>query len=81
MNTQNLMEKGASGPLIKRRNVTPLRIALARSGLTQRALAQASGLNETLVSLIVNGHWNPDSVQKIKIAEALGVSVNEVFPD
>lgn len=60
-------------------NGTPLRIALAQAGMSQIELAAATGVERTRLSRIVNGlHCN--DATRVAIAEALGRSVDELFP-
>jgi transcriptional regulator with XRE-family HTH domain len=61
------------------RLVTPLRLAIAQSGLTQREVADAAGLHESRLSRIVNG-LHCDEATREAIARALGRHVDEVFP-
>ena len=50
-----------------------------QDGVTQREISQKSGLDEAIISLIANGRYNPDAVQRAKIAAALGRPESEVF--
>lgn len=63
------------------RKVTPLRIAVASSGRTQREIAEEVGINETRLSQIVNGHWNPDADLRARLAEAVNGRVDELWPE
>ena len=81
MSRKKLVKRENSAIVLKRRKITPLKIAIAKSGLTQRSLAELSGVAETIISLISNGKWNPDSIQKARIADALNKSVNDLFPE
>ncbi len=58
---------------------TVLKITLLEEGLTQRALARETGLDEAIISLIATGRYNPDSGQRAKIAKALKKSESEIF--
>lgn len=62
------------------RIVTPLRLAIVASGRTQREVAETAHLGESRLSLIVNGHWNPDEATRQAIADALHRSVDELWP-
>lgn len=58
---------------------TPLRLAIVHSGRRQREIADAAGLSESRLSLIVNGlHCN--DATRLRIAAALGRDVSELFP-
>jgi transcriptional regulator with XRE-family HTH domain len=60
---------------------TPLRLAIARSGRTQREIAAEADLREARLSQIVNGHWNPDSETRTTLANVLGEPVETLFPE
>jgi transcriptional regulator with XRE-family HTH domain len=51
------------------------------AGLTQRALSDASGLTEMLVSRIERGHENVEWKTLSALARGLGVSVIELIPE
>ena len=59
---------------------TPLETAVFESGLTRKDIAEATGLNRTLVSQIVCGRVVPTAYEKRVIAEALGKRVSTLFP-
>ena len=46
----------------------------------QRAFARALGVDQSEVSRVVNGSWILQEDKKIRYAEALGISVNILFP-
>jgi len=48
-----------------------LKLQLWRSGLRQNRLAQMLGIDQTLLSKIVNGFRNPDEALRVKIAAIL----------
>jgi transcriptional regulator with XRE-family HTH domain len=48
-----------------------LKLQIWRSGLRQNRLAQMLGIDETLLSRIVNGFRTPDETLRIKIAMLL----------
>jgi transcriptional regulator with XRE-family HTH domain len=50
-----------------------------RMGLTQEQLADRSGLHRTYIGGIERGERNPSVVNVVRIAEALGVRVGELF--
>lgn len=61
-------------------NPTPLRIAVAGSGRTQRDIAQAVGLNDKDMSLLVNGRRPGDDDTRSAIAKELGRTVEDLWP-
>ena len=56
-----------------------LKIAIVRSGRTQRQLAKQCGINENRLSAIVRGWFNPRPDEQSRIADALGCAVAELF--
>jgi len=52
---------------------------LKKKGLTQRQLAGASGINVSLVNMILNERLKPSKTQRIKIARALQADERELF--
>ena len=60
--------------------LTPLRYARLARGLTQRELEQQAGLSETTVSHFEAGRRLPDSATQWRLAAALGVDVDVLFP-
>lgn len=56
-----------------------LKPILFERGLTARELARRSGISETIISLIANGRYVPDPVQKSKIASVVGVPAEVIF--
>ena len=63
------------------RKLTKLKLELWLRGQTQRELAERSGLNESVISLILNGRYLPDSIQRARIADALQKPEKEVFSE
>jgi DNA-binding XRE family transcriptional regulator len=59
--------------------ITPLKRLLFERGLTNRWLAQQCNVDETGMSLIVNGKRTPSLPLALKIARVMGVSVEELF--
>jgi ribosome-binding protein aMBF1 (putative translation factor) len=51
---------------------------MAERGLTPAGLVQASGLDDRVVEAIVRGRYTPSPEQRRRLAEALGVSVEQV---
>ncbi len=60
--------------------VTPLRVAIASSGRTQREIARKAGIDESKLSRIVNGRVHPADATQRRIARALGQSVTDLWP-
>jgi transcriptional regulator with XRE-family HTH domain len=57
-----------------------LKFAIVRSGRTQREVSLAAGIAETQFSEIVRGRYQPTTEEQTRIAEALRVSVQSIFP-
>jgi DNA-binding XRE family transcriptional regulator len=57
-----------------------LKVIRAERGIRQWTLAQLSGLNQSIISMIENEVANPTDEQKAKIATALSLSVSEIWP-
>lgn len=49
--------------------------------MTQDELAKKAGVSRTTISLIENGHVNPNPITKKKIANVLDWSVQTIFPE
>lgn len=49
-------------------------------GLTQEQLAEKAGLHHTFIGAVERGSKNPSLESIAKIAEALGISLRELFP-
>jgi transcriptional regulator with XRE-family HTH domain len=56
-----------------------LRALREREGLTQMALAEATGLHATYISGIERGRRNVSLINIHKLADALGVGVTSLF--
>ena len=63
------------------RKLTRLKIRILEEGLTQREVSRRSGIDEAILSLISNGKYLPDRLQRVKIAEAMGKPEGELFAD
>jgi transcriptional regulator with XRE-family HTH domain len=61
------------------KRLTKFKLKLLEKGLTQREVAWRAGITEGLMSLIVNGRFNPDEQQMEKIAKAIELPKNELF--
>lgn len=57
-----------------------LRAAMTEKGMTQAQLAEAVGIDQPAVSGLLNRQWRPQSRTVAKIAEALGMRVEELWP-
>jgi len=60
---------------------TKLKMVILGKGIKQRHIAKKSGINECIISLIVNGRYVPDKIQRAKIAKAMLVPEDELFDD
>jgi putative transcriptional regulator len=56
-----------------------LKDARAGPGLTQAQLAELVGVTRKTVNTIENGVFTPSATLAIKLAQALGLSVEELF--
>ncbi len=61
------------------RKVNNLKIKIWEKGLTQREVAKKAGIDEGRLSLIVNGRYLPDQIQRVRIAQAVGLPVSDLF--
>ena len=50
-----------------------------RAGLTQAALAERVGVSRKTVNTVENGVFTPSATLAIKLAQALGLSVEQLF--
>ena len=57
-----------------------LKVIRAERNLRQFTLAQESGINQAVISMIENEIANPTEEQKAKIARALKVRINQIWP-
>jgi len=57
-----------------------LREERQRQKLSQFQLSLKSGVWASKISWIENNHWNPSEVEKIRLSNALNVSVSLLFP-
>lgn len=56
-----------------------LKIALWTRRVSQNELARRTGLNRSIISLVVTGRYNLDDAQRARIAEALKATPQEIF--
>ncbi len=57
-----------------------IRIALLKQGMSQMELAWASELSESRISRIIRGRYKPTFAERARIAVALAVAEDELFP-
>jgi len=57
-----------------------LRLAIVRSGFTQRAVAQRARVPETRFSAITRGRIVPSEAEQKRIASALKADLHDLFP-
>lgn len=57
-----------------------LKMQLASDGISQRELARAVGVHESIISGIIRGWRNPDEDLKVKIAAFCGRPTDVLFP-
>ena len=53
--------------------------AIKDRGLTQRDFARLVNENESIVSRVINGIWNPDRTRQLRYAKVLKKSVKSLF--
>jgi transcriptional regulator with XRE-family HTH domain len=58
----------------------PLKLAILATGKKQYRIAAESGINEAIISKIVNGSREPTEAQKKALAKVLRRPVDELFP-
>jgi putative transcriptional regulator len=51
----------------------------AESGLTQAELAERVGVTRKTVNTVENGIFTPSTILALKLAEALGLTVEQLF--
>jgi putative transcriptional regulator len=56
-----------------------LRVLRVTSGLTQAELADIIGVSRKTINTVENGVFVPSTVLALKLARALGVSVEDLF--
>ena len=61
------------------RLVNGLKERRAELGLTQAELADRVGVTRKTVNTVENGVFTPSTILALKLAEALGVSVEQLF--
>ncbi|HEY3645459.1 MAG TPA: helix-turn-helix transcriptional regulator [Gammaproteobacteria bacterium] len=56
-----------------------LKVARAREGITQEELADRVGVTRKTINTIERGHFIPSTQLALKLARALGTTVEELF--
>ena len=56
-----------------------LQVLLAEKNLTRSEVAKAAGVSPTIFSWIMMGRVIPTAQEQVKISEALGVKIDEIF--
>jgi transcriptional regulator with XRE-family HTH domain len=56
-----------------------LKVALAANDLSQKQLADKTGINRSLINLHINGRYRLNTDQQQRVAKALNRSVDELF--
>ncbi len=59
--------------------LTTLKTARAEAGLTQAELAERVGVTRKTINTVENGVFVPSTVLSLKLARALGVTVEALF--
>ena len=73
------MGEKTAGPNINDRIAARVRELRAKSGLSLEALAEASGVSRSMISLVERGESSPTAVILEKLATGLGVSLATLF--
>lgn len=73
------MGEKTAGPKINDRIAARVRELRAKSGLSLEALAEASGVSRSMISLVERGESSPTAVVLEKLATGLGVSLATLF--
>lgn len=67
---------------IKRRFINKnLRDAIEKAGFTNDSLSKKVGLHGTKISMISNFRYNPSEDLKVRLAVALNVPIDDIFPE
>jgi putative transcriptional regulator len=61
------------------RLTTTMKVQRARRDLTQAELAELAGVTRKSVNAIETGHMVPSIILALKLAQALGVKVEDLF--
>ena len=59
----------------------PLLLAIREQGYTQKEFSKIVGDDSSLISRVVNGHFNLDMARKIRWSKALKRKVEDLFYD
>lgn len=58
---------------------TTMKVQRARLDLTQAELAERAGVTRKSINAIETGHMVPSTILALKLAQALGVTVEQLF--
>ena len=61
------------------RLITTMRVHRARMDLTQAELAERTGITRKSINAIESGQMVPSTILALKLARALGLTVEELF--
>jgi putative transcriptional regulator len=61
------------------RLTTTMKVQRARRDLTQAGLAELAGVTRKSINAIETGHMVPSTILALKLAHALGLTVEELF--
>jgi putative transcriptional regulator len=61
------------------RLTTTMKVQRARRNLTQAGLAELAGVTRKSINAIETGHMVPSTILALKLAHALGLTVEELF--
>jgi transcriptional regulator with XRE-family HTH domain len=61
------------------RRLTSFKLTILKKGLTQKEVAQRSGIDAAIISLISTGKYLPDKMQRRKIAKAVQMPEQALF--
>lgn len=57
----------------------PIKVARQKLGLTQREIAEAAGVTNATISRIEARRFNPEPAVAIKLANALGLTLDQIY--
>lgn len=74
-------DNALDGKLSSAQSLTWLRVVRELRGMTQTDLAEASGVSKVALSKLENGHRQPQWGTVRRLAKALDVEPDQLFPD